>query len=139
MNKYDQIVEAAKQYIERNIEHAVSPDDVAKGMSYSLKQLNRIFSMSTGITVGEYIRWSKLVKSLLELKYTDEPIIDIALKYGYESQESYTRAIKDNFSLNPGEANGLRWSFDTMPIFEDDNDETGYILFFTASDLTEAT
>ncbi len=59
--------------------------------------------MSTGITVGEYIRWNKLARSLFELKYTDNPIIDIALKYGYESQESYMRAFKESFSLNPGE------------------------------------
>ncbi|MDF2544084.1 MAG: DNA-binding protein AraC-type, partial [Herbinix sp.] len=48
-------------------------------------------------------RWSKLAKSLFALKYSDNPVIDIALKYGYESQESYTRAFKYNFSLNPGE------------------------------------
>ena len=103
MNKYQEIVEAAKTYVESNIDYAVSPDDTAKEINYSLRQLNRIFSMATGITVGEYIRWRKLVKSLFELKYSDKPVIDIALKYGYESQESYTRAFKDNFSLNPGE------------------------------------
>lgn len=103
MNKYQEIVEAAKKYVDSNIEYQVSPDDVAKETNYSLRQLNRIFARSTGITVGEYIRWSKLAKSLFELKYSDNPVIDIALKYGYESQESYTRAFKDNLSLNPGE------------------------------------
>ena len=103
MNKYHETVEAAKRYVDSNIESAVSPENVAKEVRYSLKQLNRIFSMATGITIGEYIRWSKLAKSLFELKYSDKPIIDIALKFGYESQESYTRAFKDNFSLNPGE------------------------------------
>jgi AraC-like DNA-binding protein len=103
LNKYQEIVKATKKYVESNLECAVSPDDAAKEINYSLRQLNRIFSMSTGITVGEYIRWSKLAKSLFELKYSDNPVIDIAVKYGYESQESYTRAFKDNFSLNPGE------------------------------------
>ena len=103
LNKYQEIVEAAKKYVESNIEYAISPDDVAKEIKYSLRQLNRIFSMSTGITVSEYIRWNKLAKSLFDLKYSDTPVIDIALKYGYESQEGYMRAFKDNFSLNPGE------------------------------------
>lgn len=103
MNKYQELVKAAKKFVESNIEYGVSPDDAARAINYSLRQLNRIFSMSTGITVGEYIRWSKLAKSLFELKYSDNSVIDIALKYGYESQESYTRAFKDNFSLNPGE------------------------------------
>lgn len=103
LNKYKEIVEAVKKYVESNIECAISSDDVAKEVKYSLRQLNRIFSMSTGITVSEYIRWNKLAKSLFELKYSDNSVIDIALKYGYESQEGYMRAFKDNFSLNPGE------------------------------------
>lgn len=103
MSKYQEIVEATKKYLESNIECPVTPDDAAKEINYSLRQLNRIFSMSTGITVSEYIRWSKLAISLFDLKYSENPVIDIALKYGYESQESYTRAFKDNFSLNPGE------------------------------------
>ncbi|BCK01576.1 helix-turn-helix domain-containing protein [Anaerocolumna chitinilytica] len=102
MNKYQEIVETAKKYIHSK-ECPVTPDDAAKEINYSLRQLNRMFSMSTGITASEYIRWSKLAKSLFDLKYSDNPVIDIALKYGYESQESYTRAFKDNFSLNPGE------------------------------------
>jgi AraC family transcriptional regulator len=101
LNKYQEIVEAVKKYIESNIECVISPDDVANEINYSLRQLNRIFSMSTGITVGKYLRWNKLVKSLFELKYSDNPIIDIALKYGYESQESYMRAFKESFSINP--------------------------------------
>jgi AraC-like DNA-binding protein len=103
MQQYQEIVEAVKKYVEKSIECSISPDDVAKETNYSLRQLNRIFTMTTGITVGEYIRWNKLAKSLFELKYSDNPIIDIALKYGYESQESYMRAFKDSFSLNPGE------------------------------------
>lgn len=103
LNIYPEIVEATKKYIESNVEYTISPDAVAKEINYSLRQLNRIFSMSTGITLGEYMRWYKLVKSLFDLKYTDNPIIEVALKYGYESQESYMRAFKDCFSLNPGE------------------------------------
>lgn len=103
MSQNQEIVKSIKNYIDSKIECNVSPDDASKVLNYSLKQLNRIFFMSTGITVSEYIRWNKLVKSLFELKYTDNSIIDIAIKYGYESQESYTRAFKDNFALNPGE------------------------------------
>ncbi|WOO35868.1 helix-turn-helix domain-containing protein [Anaerocolumna sp. AGMB13020] len=103
MKRHQETVEAVKKYIESNIDDAVSPDDAAKEVNYSLRQLNRIFSFSTGITVSEYIRWRKLVKSLFELKYSERPVIDIAVKFGYESQESYTRAFKENFALNPGE------------------------------------
>ena len=103
MNPYTEIVENAKKHIKRNIEKGVNPDDTARAVNYSLKQLNRIFTMHTGLTIGEYIRWNKLAKALFELKYTDYAIVDISLKYGYDSQEGFTRAFKDIFSINPGE------------------------------------
>lgn len=102
MNKHTEIVESARKFIELNIEKGVSPDETAGATNYSLKQLNRVFSMITGLTLGEYIRWNKLTRALFDLKYSDTPIIDIAHKYGYESQEGFTRAFKDNFSINPG-------------------------------------
>lgn len=103
MSYYIEVTESVKKHIEDNIEQGVSPDDAAKAANYSLKQINRIFALVTGLTIGEYIRWNKLTKALFELKYNDEPIIDIAFKYGYESQEAFTRAFKDNFSLTPGD------------------------------------
>lgn len=101
-NYYIEIAESAKKFIELNIEKDISPDDAARAANYSLKHFNRIFYMATGLTAGEYIRWYKLTQALFELKYTNMPIIDIAFKYGYESQEAFTRAFKDAFSVNPG-------------------------------------
>ncbi|MDR2579643.1 MAG: WYL domain-containing protein [Fibromonadaceae bacterium] len=103
MNYYIEVAESIKKYIERNIEHGVSPDKAAKVANYSLKQLNRIFFMVTGLTISEYIRWNRLAKALFELKHNDASIINIALKYGYESQEAFTRAFKENFNVPPGE------------------------------------
>ena len=103
MNYYMEVSKSVKKYIERNIEKDITPDDAAKASNYSLKQLNRIFSLTTGLTLGEYIRWYKLTQALFELKYSEMPIIDISFKYGYESQEAFTRAFKNVFSLNPGE------------------------------------
>ena len=102
MNYYMEVTEFAKKYIEHNIENNITPDDTAKKANYSLKQLNRIFSLTTGLTLGEYIRWYRLTQTLFELKYTEMRIIDVAFKYGYESQEAFSRAFKDVFSLNPG-------------------------------------
>ena len=109
MNYYMEVSKFVKMYIERNIERDITPDDAAKASNYSLKQLNRIFSLTTGLTLGEYIRWFKLTQALFELKYSEMAIIDIALKYGYESQEAFTRAFKNVFSLNPGEYRKKRY------------------------------
>ena len=102
MNHYMEVSKSVKMFIERNSEKDITPDDAAKAANYSLKQLNRIFSLTTGLTLGEYIRWYKLTQALFELKYSKMPIIDIAFKYGYESQEAFSRAFKSVFSVNPG-------------------------------------
>ncbi|MDR2972941.1 MAG: AraC family transcriptional regulator, partial [Bacteroidales bacterium] len=95
MNYYMEVTEFVKKYIECNVENGVTSDSAAKTANYSLKQLNRIFSLITGLTLGEYIRWYKLTQALFDLKYSEMSIIDIAFKYGYESQEAFTRAFKD--------------------------------------------
>jgi AraC-like DNA-binding protein len=103
-NSYQrEVAEFTKNYIEANIEKNITPLDAANAANYSLKQLNRVFSMITGLTLGEYIRWYKLIQALFDLKYSCISIIDIAFKYGYESQEAFTRAFKDVFSVNPGD------------------------------------
>jgi len=103
MSYYNEVTEAAIKYIEQNIETGVTADDTAKASNYSLKQLNRIFYSVTGLTISEFIRCKKLTKALFELKYNNETIVDIAIKYGYESQEAFTRSFKDSFSTTPGE------------------------------------
>lgn len=55
----------------------------------------------TGITLNEYIRRRKLSKAACELVETTKSIIDIAIFYGYGSQEAFTRAFKDMYGLTP--------------------------------------
>lgn len=101
--QYKKIIEAAKNYVNENIEEGISVEDIAHHLSYSVKQLNRIFIMMTGITSSEYLRWTRLIKAVFELKYSKAPIIEIALKCGYESQEGFTRRFKDIFGVTPGD------------------------------------
>lgn len=68
--QYNKIMETAKNYVNENIEQGISVEDLAHHLSYSVKQLNRIFVMMTGITPSEYLRWTRLIKAVFELKYT---------------------------------------------------------------------
>jgi AraC-like DNA-binding protein len=102
MRNYIPTIQKAKDFI-REHNGDVTPDNVASFCAYSTRQLNRIFEIVTGATMGEFLRWTRLSKALYEIKYTDEPILDIALKYKYESQEAFTRIFKRTFSLTPGE------------------------------------
>ena len=49
--------------------------------------------MLCGFTIGEYIRCRRLALAGSELVSTDEKIIDIALKYGYDSPDSFTKSF----------------------------------------------
>ncbi len=66
---------------------------LAKQTYSSEYEFQKIFSIVTGINVGEYIRNRKLALSGEEILLSDKAILDIALKYGYETAESFTKAF----------------------------------------------
>lgn len=64
--------------------------------------MQRIFKQHTGITLGRYIRILRLSNAAIDLINTAYPVIEIALQYGYESQQTFTRAMKCHTGFNPG-------------------------------------
>jgi AraC-like DNA-binding protein len=102
MQSYMATIQKAKDYIHAHTEGA-TPDGIAAHCAYSTRQLNRIFELVTGATMGEFLRWTRLSKALYEIKYTGKPILDIALEFNYESQEAFTRVFKSTFLITPGE------------------------------------
>ena len=63
--------------------------------------MQRVFSIVTGITITEYIRKRRLSLAFEELKLTDNKVIDIAFKYGYDSSISFSRSFKKEFGVTP--------------------------------------
>ncbi len=80
-------------YIEGEILTVTSPEEVAAHVYISSMYLQRGFHIMTGFTIGEYIRNRRLYLAAMELINTDAKIIDIAMKYGYETPESFTKAF----------------------------------------------
>lgn len=83
----------ALNYIEANITEELSMENISKQAFVSPFYFQKGFSMLCGFTVGEYIRQRRLTLAGSELVSTDERIIDIALKYGYDSPDSFTKAF----------------------------------------------
>ena len=102
MKNHTTTIEKAKLFIKERVEEA-TPESVSTYCSYSSRQLSRIFEMVTGATLGEYLRWSRLSRALYEIKYSDAQLLDIAIKFQYESQEAFTRVFKSVFGITPGE------------------------------------
>ncbi|MCL2593802.1 MAG: effector binding domain-containing protein, partial [Defluviitaleaceae bacterium] len=58
-------------------------------------------SYITGVPLSEYIRCRRLTLAASEIQTSDIKIIDVALKYGYESPEAFSRAFKKFHGTTP--------------------------------------
>ncbi|MEL7657180.1 MAG: AraC family transcriptional regulator, partial [Bacillota bacterium] len=91
----------AINYIEDNITEELTIENVAKQAFVSSFYFQKGFAMLCGFTVGEYIRQRRLTLAGSELVSTDRKIIDIALKYGYDSPDSFTKAFLRFHGVTP--------------------------------------
>jgi AraC family transcriptional regulator len=94
----------ALQYIEENLTQEVNFKEVAKIAFCSEYHFKRMFSFLAGVTLSEYIRRRRLTIAAFELTNKNVRIIDIAMKYGYSSPDSFTRAFQALHGVTPSEA-----------------------------------
>ena len=80
-------------YIEEHITEPTDYRKIASEMNVSEYYFHKIFTAVCGFTPGEYIRSRRLALAGSELLSTDSKVIDIAMKYGYDSPEGFTRAF----------------------------------------------
>lgn len=98
------IIRDLLDWIDKNldsIDNRLSLDLVAKKAGYSKWHLQRMFKDVTGHAIGAYIRARRLSKSAVALRLTSRPILDIALQYRFDSQQTFTRAFKKQFDVTP--------------------------------------
>ncbi len=70
----------------------------------SYSDLNSLFLLLAEVSVAEYVRKRRLTLAGIELKYRDAKVLDIALKYGYDSPVSFARAFQSFHGFNPNAA-----------------------------------
>ena len=88
-------------WIDNHLDKSLTLDDVAAKAGYSKWHLQRMFKESTGQSLGSYIRKRRLTKAALALRLTSKSILEIALQYHFDSQQTFTRAFKRQFSATP--------------------------------------
>ena len=86
-------IEKAIQYIENHLVEDITVKDVAKYVHISEFYFQKGFAMLCGFTISEYIRKRRLSLAGNEIAGSDIKIIDIAIKYGYDSPDSFTKAF----------------------------------------------
>ena len=93
----------AIQYIEEHITEELSVEEIARYVNISTFYFQKGFSMLCGFTVTEYIRNRRLALAGNDLAIGDEKVIDIALKYGYDSPDSFTKAFVRFHGVTPSQ------------------------------------
>ena len=94
-------IEEAIDYIELHLKDDFSIEDVASHVYMSSGYFQKAFSMLCGFTVSEYIRSRRLAEAGMELLSSGGKIIDIALMYGYDSHDSFTKAFSRFHGVTP--------------------------------------
>ncbi len=99
-----QSVQKAINYIEDNLCEELDIEKIAGEVYSSSANFQRIFSIVMGITIGDYIRYRRLTLAGKELFSSKEKIVSIALKYGYETAESFTKSFVRFHGITPSAA-----------------------------------
>lgn len=94
----------AIDYIESHLLEGLTCEEVAAHVYISNFHFQRCFSLLTGMTVGEYIRNRRLSLAGQDLVASDKKVIDVALKYGYETPESFAKAFTRFHGVTPTQA-----------------------------------
>lgn len=98
---YRKSLEQAVIYIENHLGYNIKVEDVAKAAGYSYYHLNRQFTAILGESIGSYIKKRRLADASKKLLYSDLKIIDIAIEYGFDSPEAFSRAFKAIYKVSP--------------------------------------
>ena len=94
-------MQKAITYMEAHLLEEINYEDVAKQMHISGHEFHRAFSFLTGMTANAYIRSRRLSMAAMEILESDVKISDIALKFGYDTPESFTKAFTRFHGIAP--------------------------------------
>ncbi|MDD3243160.1 MAG: helix-turn-helix transcriptional regulator [Eubacteriales bacterium] len=93
----------AVAFMERNMTAEMKSEDVSAAVFASHAHFQRLFHLTTGITIGEYIRNRRLSLAGQELLLTGGKVVDVAMKYQYDTAESFSKAFSRFHGITPSQ------------------------------------
>lgn len=103
MLSWQEALQSALDYIEENLTGEIDVHDVAARAYVSAYHFQRVFSATFGMPLGEYVRCRRLTLAAQELAQGTK-VIDMAVKYGYDSPDSFARAFRRFHGVLPSQA-----------------------------------
>jgi AraC family transcriptional regulator len=97
-------MQSAIRFIEDRLTEELSIEEIASSANSSSANFQRIFTIVTGMTVGDYIRSRRLSLAGKDLAESGAKVIDTAIKFGFETAESFTKAFTRFHGVTPSAA-----------------------------------
>lgn len=97
-------LQRAIDYIENHLQDEITIEGIARQAHLSSFHFQRLFMILTDMTVAEYVRRRRLTLAAQELISSDCKVIDLALKYGYDTPEAFSKAFRKHHGITPTEA-----------------------------------
>lgn len=102
MAMQESVILDIQTWIDKNIDKPLRINDVAHRAGYSKWHLQRLFHEITAVPLGVYIRNKRLESAAYDLATTTTAIITISTRYGFDSQQTFTRLFSKRYSMPPG-------------------------------------
>lgn len=105
----------ALDYLEAHLTSEIDYKEIARLACCSEYHFRRMFSSLAGVPLSEYIKRRRLTLAAFELRDSNERVIDLAMKYGYGSADSFARAFQSMHGVTPSEARHIGHSLKAYP------------------------
>ena len=100
---YSETTNEIAQYIYDNFEQPITLSELSQKFGVSKYHLNRVFFAHTGMNLGEFIQRRRLEFAYSLLASQQMPVIDVAMRVGYESHAAFSRAFNRLFETEPNQ------------------------------------
>ena len=96
-------IQEAINWIDGNLDDDITLEKISNYIGYSEFHTSRKFKEYTGSTLRRYIMLRRLSSAAKEIRDHNVRLIDVAIKYGFSSQEAFTKSFKQTFEITPGD------------------------------------
>jgi AraC-like DNA-binding protein len=112
----DVILESINRYVRRNLHRGITIRELAKSLDYSVSHLRAVFRDRLGVSLGRYMRESRLSEAAKLLQAGQLSVREIGEKCGFESLFAFSRAFRNAYGIPPREYRQLVMQGSPLPI-----------------------